>query len=230
MIVDSRLAGAADLQVGSKVHSAGHEFAVVGIVPAGALARIFIPRSTAEYLFNGRLDRHTLQFVKLRDGVRIGAVAERIRTEHRLAAIGMNEYRGMLVGQWQLMYVFVDMVNVVVLSVAFLFILVVLFIMVLQRRREIAILLSMGATRWFILSEVVAESMLLTVVGTTGGVAMSFGAAAAIEAVRPLLTVTVTLKWIAVAGGASLLGGTIAALGPGWQAANVNVAEAINLE
>jgi len=126
--------------------------------------------------------------------------------------------------------VYVDAVNAVTLVVAFLFILVTLYTMVIQRTREIAILRSMGAARRYILREVLAESLILTFLGAAAGVGLSFAAAGIIQAAKPLLTVAITWEWIATAAVVALVGGTAAAVYPGWCAIRVDVVEAMNLE
>ncbi len=230
IVIDARLARATGLKLGEKVYTAGRNFTVVGIAPRGALARAFIPRATAQWLFSGPLGRYTLMFVKLRPGVRVGAAVEAVRRTKRLASVAIDEYRGMLQQRFGIMYLYVDTVNVVTLIVAFLFILVTLYTMVIQRRREIAILRSMGASRRFILSQVVAESMLLSACGAAAGVLMSFAAAAGIEAIKPLLTVKITWDWILTAAGAAAVGATLAAVYPALCAIRVDVIEALSLE
>ena len=230
MVIDTRLADKAKLKVGSEAYAAGHHFTVVGIVPAGALVRAFIPRATACHLFDGRPERYTLLFVKLREGVPPGAVLNRIRATKRLNAITTGEYRGMLESRFGIMYVYVDAVNAVTLVVAFLFILVTLYTMVIQRTREIAILRSMGAARLYILREVLAESLILTFLGAAAGVGLSFAAAGIIQAAEPLLTVAITWGWIVTAAVVALVGGTAAAVYPGWCAIRVDVVEALNFE
>lgn len=230
MIIDSRLARAASLENGDEVYSAGHTFTIVGIVPAGAMVRVFIPLATAEYLFNGRLGRYTLLLVKLRQGVSVGPAKEAIRKNKRLKVMAIGEYRAMLESRFGVIYPFVDTVNAITLIVAFLFILVTLLTMVIQRRREIAILRSMGATRRFIMKEILAESLILTVLGAAVGIALSPAAAAAIEAVKPLLTVQITARWMLIAAAAAVLGGSLAAIYPAWRAMNVDVAETLSLE
>jgi len=230
MVVDSRLARAGGLKVGDSVYAAGHHFTVVGVVPDGALARAFIPRATAEFLFAGQLGRYTLLFASVREHVRLGAVREAIARTRRLAAVGVNEYRGLLQDRFGIIYVYVDAVNVVTLIVAFLFILVTLYTIVLQRTREIAILRSMGAGGGYIAAEVLRESLLLTALGAAGGIGLSFAAAATIEALMPYLTVRITWSWVALAAAAAGVGGVVAALYPAWWAMRVDVVEALSLE
>jgi putative ABC transport system permease protein len=102
--------------------------------------------------------------------------------------------------------------------------------MVLQRTREIAILKSCGASGWFLLRQVLAESAILTAAGTLVGVALSFLAEWLIETARPLLTVTITASWIAVAVGAAAVGAVVSGLYPAWRAIRVDVVEALTLE
>ncbi|MDY7011740.1 MAG: ABC transporter permease [Planctomycetota bacterium] len=230
MIIDSRLARASGLKVGDKVYSAARNFTIVGIVPAGAMVRAFIPLATAEHLFYGGTGRYTLLMVKLREDVSIGAATEAIRRQKHLKVIALGEYRAMLENRFGVLYIYVDTVNTITLFVAFLFILVTLLTMVIQRRREIAILRSMGATRRFILKEIVTESLMLTVVGAAAGIAISPAAGAAIETVRPLLTVQITARWMLIAAAAAVFGGVVAAIYPAWRAMNVDVAETLSLE
>ena len=230
MVIDSRLARIGKLKVGDKVHAGGHEFTVVGIVPEGALVRAFIPLATAQFLFYGGLGRSTLLFVKLRQDVPPGEAIRAIRSTGRLAAAPVGEFRAMLLSRFGLLYLYVDAVNAVTLIVAFLFVLVVLYITVIQRTREIALLRSMGATRGFVLRQVVCESLILTLCGAAGGVLLAFPAGAGIEALKPFLTVTITPRWILLAGGVALAGGLAAALYPAWRAANVDITEALRLD
>jgi len=230
MVIDDRLARAAGVGVGGTIHAAGHDWTVVGIAPDGAMVRVFVPRATAEYLFNGPLDRFTLLFVKLRDGVPVDAAAKAVRGIKRLSAAAVSQYRAMLVERFGVMYVYVDVVNAVTLVVAFLFILVTLYTMVIQRTREIAILKSMGAGAGFILLSVLGESLLLTGGGAALGIAASPAAAAAIEAVRPLLTVRIQWTWVLIALGAAGVGGALAALYPAYCAMRVDTLEALSLE
>jgi putative ABC transport system permease protein len=230
-VIDARLARAGGYSLGQAVKTANHRWTIVGIAPTGVMARIFLPRRTAQYLFgNGDITKSTLMFVKLADGVDIGPAAREIAASTGQDVVPLTRYRGMLMEKFGIMFVYVDAVNALALVIAFLFIMVTLYTMVLQRTREIAILKSCGASDLFLLRQVLAESLLLTGAGTLVGVAMSFLAAWLIQAVRPLLTVTITPPWIAIATGAALAGATIAAVYPAWWAMRVDVAEALTLE
>lgn len=231
LVIDQRLARAGHFTVGQKVYSAGHNWRIVGIAPTGVMTRIFLPRRTAQFLFGvGDTRRGTMIFVKLRPGVAVGSAAAKIHRAIGHDVMPLDRYRGMLVEKFGLLFVYVDAVNVVALVIAFLFIMITLYTMVLQRTREIAILKSCGASNWFILRQVLAESMLLTGFGTGVGIGLSFLAGAAIEAFKPLLTVTITWHWVVVAVLAAAAGSIISGLYPALRAVRVDVLEALTLE
>ena len=231
LVIDSRLAGAGGFRVGQVVHSAGNDWTIVGIVPAGVMTRVFLPRRTAQFLFgSGDITKSTMIFLKLRPGVDIGPAVRKIRATVRHDVVPLTRYRGMLVEKFGLLFVYVDTVNVIALVISFLFIMITLYTMVLQRTREIAILKSCGATNAFILRQVLAESLLLTGAGTAAGIALSFAAGWAIETYRPLLTVTITGSWIAIAVAAAAGGALLSGLYPAFHAVRIDVVEALTLE
>jgi putative ABC transport system permease protein len=231
LVIDSRLARAGGYRLGQVVEAANHHWTIVGIAPAGVMARVFMPRPTAQYLFgNGDVTKSTLMFVKLADGVDVGPAARAIAATTGQEVVPLTRYRGMLLEKFGIMFVYVDAVNVIAMVIAFLFIMITLYTMVLQRTREIAILKSCGASDFFLLRQVLAESLLLTGAGTAVGVALSFLAGWIIQAARPLLTVTITGHWIAVAAWVALAGAVAAAGYPAWRATRVDVVEALTLE
>ncbi len=231
LVVDARLARTGGFRVGQRVFSAGQEWTIVGIAPTGVVTRIFLPRRTAQFLFgSGDVTRSTLVFLKLRDGVALGPACRTIHETIGHDVVPLTRYRGMLIEKFGLLLGYVDMVNAIALVIAFLFIMVTLYTMVLQRTREIAILKSCGASNAFILRQVVGESLLLTGLGTAMGVVLSFLAAWGVEAVKPLLTVTITWQWIALAVAVAAGGAVVSALYPAWRAMRVDVVEALTQE
>jgi hypothetical protein len=227
LVIDSRLAAAGGFSVGQKVTSANHEWTIVGIVPAGVVTRVFMPRRTAQYLFGDSIQRCTLMFVKLKDGCDIGPAAAAIKKSTGQDVMMLTAYRGMLQAKFDIMFGYVDAVNSVALAIAFLFIMITLHTMVLQRNRDIAILKSSGASNWCIMRQVMGESALLTLSGTILGVAMAFGAGWLIQKLKPLYTVEITPQWVLIAFGAATAGAIVSSLYPAWQASRVDMAEVL---
>ena len=231
MVIDTRLARAGRYTLNQKVDVANHTWTIVGIVEAGAMTRVFIPRRTAAYLFGSQNIRTcTLMFVKLKGGVDVGPAARKLAKTTLCDVVPLDAQRQMLADKFGLMLLYVDVVNVVALTIAFLFVMITLYTMVLQQTREIAILKANGAGNWFILRQVLGESMLLTGMGAAVGIALSPLAALLIETVKPLLTVTITWQWIAIAVGASFAGALVSAIYPAWRATRVDIVTALTLE
>ncbi|MFW6133054.1 MAG: ABC transporter permease [Planctomycetota bacterium] len=230
LVIDARLAEAGGYRVGQIVEAANHRWQIVGIVPAGGLARVFMPRRVAQFVFgSGDIRKSTVGFIKLRDGVDPAETAA-LLTDATRQAVQVRQYRQMLEQKFGVMFRYVDMVNSLALLIAFLFIMVTLYTMVLQRTRDIAILKACGATSGFILRQVMGEACLLTMAGLVAGVGLSFLAAWAIGTLHPLLTVTITWSWLAVAAGVAGLGAVTSAMYPAWRATRVDVAAALTLE
>lgn len=230
LVIDSRLARTGHYSVGQKVELGNHTWTIAGIVPDGGMTRVYMPRRTAQYLFaGGDVIQSTLIFVKLKPGVNHEQAVKQLKKIGQ-EVVQISQYRTMLVQKFGVMFVYVDIVNVIALVIAFLFIMITLYTMVLQRTREIAILKSSGASNAFILRQVMGESMLLTAGGTIMGFLLSFGAAFAIEKFKPLLTVTITWQWMAIALAAAAVGATVSAIYPAWRATRVDMVSALTLE
>jgi putative ABC transport system permease protein len=231
MVIDSRLARSASLGVGDHVEALAHRWKIVGIVETGGIARVYVPRRTLQWLLDRSLMRSSLLFVRLAPGAKPVDLAAAIRQSgYPIESLPLEQYRATLRARFATMYRYVDAVNAVSLVIAFLFIMITLYTMVLQQTREIAILKSFGADNWFVLRQMLAESLLLTGLGTMLGIAMAFAAAWLIQTLLPLYTVTITADWIAIAVGAALVGALFSALYPAWRATRVDMVSALTLE
>lgn len=229
LVIDERLAKKGRFRLNDEVETANHTWRIVGIVPAGGMARLYMPRRTAQFLFgSGILTRSTLVFVKLRAGTDTLEAARRIGGAS-IEAVPLRQYRDMLQRKFGSVYLYVYAVNTVAMVIAFLFILVTLYSMVLQRTRQIAVLKSLGATRGGVLRGVLTESLLLTAAGTAAGVPVSLLVGWLIQTFT-LSTVTITWAWVGIALAAAAVGALAAGLYPAWRAIRVDVVEALTLE
>ncbi|MCP4379399.1 MAG: FtsX-like permease family protein, partial [bacterium] len=185
------------------------------------------PIRTAQYLFGDSIKRCTLMFVKLKDGCDIGPAAAAIKNTTGQDVMPLTAYRGMLRTKFDIMFGYVNAVNAVALTIAFLFITVTLHTMVLQRNRDIAILKSSGASNWCIMRQVMGESILLTLGGAIMGVALAFASGWLIQTLKPLYTVEITPQWVLIAFGAAAVGATLSSLYPAWRATRVDISEVL---
>ena len=233
IVIDQRLADAGGYEVGQIVRSVNHDWRIVGIAPAGVMSRVFLPHRTAQFLFaSGDISRSTFMFVKLTDGSGgdIGRVARYMGEKTGMDVIPLADYRGKLMTTFGRMFDYIHMVNLVALAIAFLFITIILYTMVIQQTRAIAILKANGASDWFLIRQVMAESLLLTVIGVAIGIALSLLAAWLIRTCKPLLTPQTEWRWVATAVGVAFVGAMLSSIYPAYRATRVDVAASLSLE
>ena len=231
MVIDTRLAEAGGFRLNQTVEAANHRWKIVGIVPAGGMTRVYVPRRTAQYLFGvGMIDRSTLMFVKLRGGVDLGPAGRAISRAIGQDAVPLASYRHTLVDRYGVLFLYVDVISIVALLIAFLLVTITLYMMVLQQTREIAILKANGASNGFILRQVLGESFLMTAAGVAIGIGLSVLAWRLIETLQPLLTVVITWQWLAIAVVVAFVGAVVSALYPAWRATRVDIVSALSFE
>ncbi|MDB6113364.1 MAG: permease, partial [Lacunisphaera sp.] len=104
---------------------------------------------------------------------------------------------------------------------------------VVSREREIAVRTALGAGRWDLARQFLTESILLSVVGGVGGLALGYAAMKALNAAMPPFSLPsdaeVTLDWRVgfFAFGLAVLTGVIVGLFPAWQAAKPNLTNSL---
>ncbi len=234
IVIDDRLARSGKYKCGQKVKAANHEWTITGIVETGVATRVFMPIRTAQELFGiGDITKCTMIFVKLKSlpkGMTQSQAAQTIGKTLNIDTMPLERYRGTLEQKFGILFTYVNVVNIIAMTIAFLFVMNTLYTMVLHRTREIAILKSCGASAGFILSQIIVESMALTSIGAIFGIGLSFSAGWAIEHFKPLLTVDITGEWIVIALVSSIVGSVVAALYPAWSAMRIDMVEALRDE
>ncbi len=128
-----------------------------------------------------------------------------------------------------IIYDFVDYVNIVALSISFLVILLTMYNVVLERTRDIGILKSIGASKTYIVSSVILESLGMCVGGVILGFVLSFTAADIIPRIS-LLSVKITWDVTAVAALVGVVGGLLGGLYPAILASRKDPVVALTYE
>jgi putative ABC transport system permease protein len=125
--------------------------------------------------------------------------------------------------------VFLDVVVSVAAAISMLVILLAMYTTVTERTRQIGILKSLGMSKASIAWAIQKEAMLVSLLGVIVGVILTFATRLAVMR-STSLTVEIEPKWIAVALGVGLVGGTIGALYPALRAASQDAVEALSYE
>ncbi|KPJ62899.1 MAG: hypothetical protein AMS15_02445 [Planctomycetes bacterium DG_23] len=230
MVLDKRLSDAGGFEVGQIIERMGHPFRIVGIAETGVPVRIFIPIQTLQEILHAE-GRASFFFIKCTSAQVIPEVAAEIEERFKgLAAFPLGNYYQALSGSFWGLRVFIRSVTAVALVISFLVILLATYTSVLERTREIGILKALGATRAFILREIIAESLAIAACGVILGYALSLLAKAAVELKYPLLTVDITWTRIFLAAGLGVIGGVLGAIYPGMLAVRKDPVVALSYE
>jgi putative ABC transport system permease protein len=100
----------------------------------------------------------------------------------------------------------------------------------MERTREIGILKSMGASKFYIVNVIMRETGLLAVAGIALGLLFSLAASWAIRHRFPLVQVVVSADWILRAVIVAVLGAIAGALYPAFKAAQKDPIDALAYE
>jgi putative ABC transport system permease protein len=167
----------------------------------------------------------TYILVKLKDGADPDAVAARINEV--LPGNKINLTRDLVIDAQDRIPALNLFLRVLVGLGAFvstIFVLLSMYTTVTERRREIGILKSLGASKAFIIRTIEGEAFMIGVLGILLGFAVSFGASYAIEKGFGL-PFEFNKGWILTAIGIAIGGSLIGALYPAWRASVIDPVE-----
>lgn len=236
LVIDTRLARVGGHGVGDRITFLGRSFEIVGIVESGVAGRVFCPIQILQHLKNSGVPWVSMFFVQLHPPP-AGAppdheerVADALSRHIRAKVELKGAYRQLMYDSFSQIYVYINTASGVALIVCFLFILLTMYTMVLERTREIGILKSLGAGRWYLMRESIVEAIMICVAGTLLGIGTAFAAKYGLEANRPLLTMDIEPRFVVLALVIGIVGGTLSALYPGYRAARLDPVAALSFE
>jgi putative ABC transport system permease protein len=194
-IADDLAAKARKLKVGSTVSLMNRSFRVCGIVVHGKGARFFLPIQKAQEIA-GAEQRVSLIYVrstgdtgavlaelnKLLPGYRIRSMAEYMSL---MTSSNLPELRPFLRS-------FIGLGIVI----SFLVVLLTMYTMVLERRREIGILKAIGSSRLEICWLILAEALMLVGLGVIVGLSGTYATTALLHRTSPTLQIAIPPDWI----------------------------------
>jgi putative ABC transport system permease protein len=230
LVIDERLARVGGFSVGDEVQALGRTFRIVGIVEGGVVGRVFAPIQVLRHIATSGIRRSTMFFVRLKDGAAPEAVAERIEREIGAQVVEKQTYRDLLYESFSQVYVYINIASGLALAVCFIFILLTMYTLVLERTREIGVLRSLGATRWYIVRLAMSEAVLLCTAGTVVGMGLAYVTKQVLERTLPLQTVDLQWRWFVLALLVGVVGGAASSIYPGYRAARLDPAVALSYE
>ena len=125
--------------------------------------------------------------------------------------------------------IFIKVVVGVASAISMLVILLAMYTTVTERTRQIGILKALGMSKTRIAWVIEQEAILVSLLGVSAGVALTFAARFGVMRMTSLV-VEVELRWILIALLVGLVGGTIGALYPALRAARQDAVDALSYE
>lgn len=231
-LVDEVFARPNHIKPGSNIQILNTPFRVAGIIAAGKGARKFLPITTMQDLV-GAQGKATLFYLKADNPANADEIVQEIKQYpgmERYTATSMAYYLSMMTtSNYPGLSKAIDVVIAISMIIGFMVIFQAMYTAVMERTREIGILKSMGASKFYIVNVILRETVLLAVGGIILGVVISLIARVGIDQ-RSTLRVIVTGAWILRATGIAIVGALLGAFYPAIKAARKDPIEALAYE
>ncbi|HWX56487.1 MAG TPA: FtsX-like permease family protein [Verrucomicrobiae bacterium] len=234
MIVDDYYAAANHAHAGAAVDLFKHQFRIAGIIPHGRGGRRYIPIKTLQEVM-GAQNKASIFYVKLDDPSSADVVTTQFKT-----IPGMADYNIMSMREWLSLMsadkipglaTFINVVIGIAVIIGFIVIFQSMYTAVMERTREIGILKSLGASKFYIVRVILRETLLLAVAGIVVGMLFSVAARAGIVHRFPTLRVLpITWVWGIRATIIALGGAMLGAIYPAYKAAQKDPIDALAYE
>jgi len=232
ILIDTWWADQNHVRAGGTQSLLSHKWNVAGVVEEGKLGHIFAQMEPLQEIEGGQ-GKVSQIYLKVDDKANIKDVIEYLRKKYDgFPIVSMEELQSLIsADKIPLLSTFLRVIEGIGVVIAFLVVSLSMYMAVLQRTREIGILKSLGATRGFIMTLMLAEAFWLGFGGTVVGVILSYGAAAAIHAAMPAsLPVAIVYSWWPIAGGIAMGASLLGALYPAMIAIRLDPIEALAYE
>jgi putative ABC transport system permease protein len=143
----------------------------------------------------------------------------------------MREYLSMMTpSTYPGLRTFINVVIGISVTIGFIVIFQAMYTAVMERTREIGILKSMGASRFYIVNVILRETVLLACAGIVVGILISLAARMGFRERLPTLPVVVSGGWILRATVIAIVGAIAGALYPAFKAAQKDPIDALAYE
>jgi putative ABC transport system permease protein len=228
-IADDLAAADRDLSVGEPVTLLNREFNLSGIVVHGKGARFFLPLRTAQDIA-GAENRVSMIYV------RSTGDTEALRTElvrrfpsYRIRS--MAEYMSLMTSSsLPELTPFINSFVGLGVVISFLVVLLTMYTLVLERRREIGVLKAIGSSRLEICGLIIAEALMLVVLGVVLGLAGTYGVTSVLHRTSPTLQIDIAPIWILRSIAVAVVGALAGAAYPALRAARSDPVDALACE
>ena len=231
IIIDDLYAQSKRLKVGDGQELRGKNFKVCGIVRHGKGARIFIPIETLQTL-TGWTGQASMALIKCNNPGQIdSAIAQVQATLPEYLVNSSQEFISLLTNNSPTgLNAFIKVVVGIAVIIGSFAIFLSMYTTISERTREIGSLKSLGASKIYIVSLILRESVALSIFGMVLGVVLMFAGKIIIERFIPTQMVLITFRWILIASALVLFSGISGSIYPAIRAARKDPLEALAYE
>ena len=210
-----------------------HPFRIAGIVQHGKGGRKFVPIRTLGGLL-GNPNNASLFYLRSDNPQNQRLIEAEIK-----ATPGLGQYKVQTIEDWLSLMTpehlpgftpALDSVITIAVIVGFLVIFQSMYTAVMERTREIGILKSLGATRFYIVFTMLEEAALVTVIGIAVGIVLTECIRAGLEYRYPTRPFIIPGIWWFRSLGIAFLGAVLGATYPAWKAASKDPIDALAYE
>lgn len=215
--------------VGSTVQIFERPFKIVGVYEPPGGGRVKIPLATMQDQ-EGAEGKTSSILVAATDPAKQEEVAARIRERFPDdQIIFTRDLPEIYASGVPALNVFIKVVVGVAASISMLVILLAMYTTVTERTRQIGILKALGMSKTSIAWVIEKEAILVSLLGVTVGVLLTFAARFAVMRVTTL-TVEIEPRWVLISLLVGLVGGSLGALYPALRAARQDAVDALSYE
>lgn len=233
MLVDDYFAAQKNVHVGDHVELLNHTFRISGIVEHGKGARKFLPMATLQDLI-GAQGKASMFYIKVDDPKNIDLVVNELKSMpgmEKFSVRSLAEYMSLMtVNNFPGFGTFINVVIGVSVIIGFIVIFQSMYTAVMERTREIGILKSLGAGKFYIMNVILRETIVLAIGGIVVGFLFSYAARAGILHKFPLMRVQMTPEWVVKAAIIAIVGALLGAIYPALKAAQKDPIDALAYE
>lgn len=228
-IIDPEWQRSRNAKVGDTVKLFERQFKIVGVYEPPGGGRIKIPLRTMQEQ-EGADNRASAILIACVDPAKQDEVAARILQrfpDDQL--VFTRDLPEIYASGVPALNVFIKVVVGVAAAISMLVILLAMYTTVTERTRQIGILKSLGMSKTAIAWVIEQEAIIVSVLGVAVGVVLTLLARTAVMRATSL-TIEIEPRWVLIALGVGLLGGSIGALYPALRAARQDAVEALSYE
>ncbi|OYT72643.1 MAG: hypothetical protein CFK52_04295 [Chloracidobacterium sp. CP2_5A] len=226
-VVDTEFIRTRRVRLGETVKVFERSFRIVGVyAPEAGTARFKMRLDTMQKLLAAP-ERCTFIYIKCANPAEQEAVAARIVEElPDNAVILVRDLPAAYEQGIPALNTFLQLVIGLAVAVGVTFVFLTMYTTIAERKRDIGILKSLGASPWWIIQAIEAEALLVGLLGLALGVSAAYGTVAGITAFTALRP-EIELRWLGFAAAISLASTALGALYPAWRAARLDPVETL---